>query len=242
MPTLNEEVALRKLAEELYECRRKVDFSTECIVADGGSSDKTIRVCQEYGIKVVSTGIGRGRQLSGGAEAASGEIFLFLHADSSINDHHCRKAVELAERHVIAGGFHLRFNSSHPILKIAEKINRIRFSLTNVIYGDHGIFISRKNYYLAGGFSTQPLFEDVEFSKRLRKIGRICLANPPIITSSRRFDAGGVLRTYLKMACLHTLYWYGVAPERLSKWYSTHQNEIEPDSHKWQLKTQTVNS
>lgn len=190
------------------------------MIVDGGSTDATMAVCQDYPVALVHAPAGRGQQLAHGAEHAAGNIFLFLHADSRITPEHCRAVVDtLGQASVVAGGFYLKFNDTHHILKLAEQINKLRFKLTHIIYGDHGIFVRRETYGAVGGFSSQPLFEDIEFSRKLKKIGRVGLFAPPIVTSARRFRRGGVVKTYAKMALMHIAYWMGVSAGQLARWY-----------------------
>ncbi|MCH8019480.1 TIGR04283 family arsenosugar biosynthesis glycosyltransferase [candidate division KSB1 bacterium] len=220
IPVLNEETTLPKLLIDIEFCKRNLNFPLECIVIDGGSEDRSFEVCREYDISVIQGPRGRGQQLAYGAQKSSGEVLLFLHADCRISPEHCLNAVETVQGNGhIAGGFILKFDDRHPILKLAEWINKIRFRFTKIFYGDHGIFLSREYYLATGGFPPQSLFEDVEMSRRLKKMGDMVLIAPPVITSSRRFRAGGVMRTFLKMASLHILYWVGVSPERLAVWY-----------------------
>ena len=220
IPVLNEETTLPKLLIDIEFCKRNLTFPFECIVVDGGSDDRSFEISKKYDVSFIQGPKGRGQQLAFGAQKSSGEILLFLHADCRISPEHCQKAVETVEQNgVIAGVFNLKFDDSHPILKLAEWINKIRFRFTKIFYGDHGIFLSREYYLATGGFPPQSLFEDVEMSRRLKKMGDMVLIAPPVITSSRRFRAGGVMRTFLKMASLHILYWVGVSPERLAVWY-----------------------
>lgn len=220
IPILNEEERLPVLLQDVEACKRKVDFAIECIIVDGDSQDNSVKVCKAHNVRVIQAPRGRGQQLSVGAQNSNGQILLFLHADCRLTAEHCEKAVEVAQNNgIVAGGFKLEFDDSHPILRIAEKINLIRFRISKIFYGDHGIFIRRDNYEAIGGMPPQSLFEDVEFSKKLRKAGRMVMTSPPMVTSSRRFRAGGIVQTYLKMASLHILHWFGVSPEYLSKLY-----------------------
>lgn len=220
IPALNEEQTLSKLLADISAIRKNMGAQLECLVVDGGSTDRTVETCRRFNVDVVHAPCGRGRQLAAGANVAVGEVLLFVHADSRLKLQHCKVAVAKSRcENLVAGGFHLHFDSNHFILKIGERINRLRFRLTHVFYGDHGLFIKKSVYEQAGGFAAIPLFEDVEFSRRLRKMGDVRLFEPPILTSARRFMAGGVARTYLKMALMHLFFWVGVSPNRLALWY-----------------------
>lgn len=228
IPVLDEESILPNLLDDIGMCQRNLDFPLECIVVDGGSRDRSVKICEHYDVFIISGPRGRGQQLCAGAQKATGDIFLFLHADSRLTPEHCLMAVETVQANsIIAGSFKLKFDDSHPILRFAEWLNRVRFGVTKIFYGDHGIFLHRDNYILAGGFPKQPLFEDVEFSRRLKKLGQVRMFSPCLLTSARRFKQNGVVLTYFKMAALHVLYWFGVAPEALARWYQlkTRKNE-----------------
>ena len=201
-------------------CKRQLHFSIECIFVDGGSGDGSVTLCEKEGFVVLHAPTGRGRQLDEGARNSHGKVLLFLHADSHPNPEHCKLAVEsVVNNGVMLGGFRLQFDDKHPILKMATWINLIRFRLTRVLYGDHGIFMGRDKYETVGGFPKQALFEDVVLSKKARRLGPVVILSYPLKTSSRRFRAGGVIRTYLHMAVLHILFWCKVSPERLARLY-----------------------
>lgn len=227
IPVLNEARVLPLILSDVYQCQKDLDFRIECLVVDGGSDDSSVEVCRDFDVRVLRGPRGRGQQLSFGGKEAAGEVLMFLHADCRITADHCRVAVETArQKAFVAGGFNLHFDDTHPVLKLAERLNKIRFRITRIFYGDHGLFLRREVYAAAGGFLAQALFEDVELSRRLKKMGTVVLMGPPIITSSRRFREGGVIRTYLKMASLHILYWLRVSPDILAKLY--HIQSVEP--------------
>jgi len=220
IPVLNEEQTLPHLLSDIHACQAAGDLSVECVVVDGGSEDATVAICKRHHVRVLASRPGRGQQLARGASEAKGLYLLFLHADCRLSPAHCQTVIDvLADPDIAAGGFHLRFNDNHWILKLAERINRLRFAITGIIYGDHGMFMRKSTYDAVGGFTEQPLFEDVALSKKLKKAGKIGLYYPHMVTSARRFRSGGILRTYLKMAALHIAYWFGVPATTLSGWY-----------------------
>ncbi len=225
VPILNEARVLPALLSDIAACRQQVAFPLECIVVDGGSTDESLTICRDFDLELVGGPRGRGQQLVAGVEKARGRVLMFLHADCHLTAEHCAAAVAAVQQNgLLAGAFHLRFDDDHPILKFAEVVNKVRFKMTRVFYGDHAIFISRENYDAVGGFSAQALFEDIEFSRRLKRLGKVVLISPAIETSARRFRSGGVVRTYLKMASLHILHWLHVSPELLAKWYQSNSN------------------
>ncbi|MFQ5676725.1 MAG: TIGR04283 family arsenosugar biosynthesis glycosyltransferase [bacterium] len=223
IPVLNEEERLPLILKDIENCKKHLEFPLEAIVVDGGSDDRSVEICRRFGTRLIFGPRGRGQQLALGAEKATGNYFLFLHADNRICAEHCQVAISTLQKNdVAAGGFVLKFDDPHPILRLAELINKARFRLTRIFYGDHGIFLRREQYHAAGGFQRQSLFEDIEFSRRLKKMGKVVMTAPPMLTSARRFRAGGVVRTYLKMAAMHILYWMRVSPETLAAWYKKH--------------------
>lgn len=220
VPVLNEECTLPALLKDIRLCQQKIPFEMECLVVDGGSTDRTVKICQENDFPVLISPRGRGQQMRFGAKHARGEFLLFLHADSHLTPQHCLVAVQTMQANgVVGGGFQLKFDDRHFILKFAERVNRFRFGCTKILYGDHGIFTKKEIYEKVGGISSQALFEDIDFSKRLKKQGRLVMVPPPLVTSARRFKYGGIVKTYLRMAALHVLYWLKVSPEILAKIY-----------------------
>jgi len=220
IPTLNEEAIIGELLSIIHNLKEEVDFEMESIVVDGGSTDATVEICKRFDVKLLNETRGRGGQLAAGARNAAGETLLFVHADSQLRKEHLEKAANsVLSNGVVAGGFYLNFDDDHILLNFACWVNKLRFRVTRTFYGDHCLFLKRDVYQRAGGFSKIPLFEDVEFSQRLKKLGSVRLFEPPIKTSSRRFRSEGVATTYLKMALMHLFYWVGVSPSRLARWY-----------------------
>lgn len=190
----------------------------EVIVVDGGSRDGTIEIARRAGVRVLSSARGRARQMNAGARVARGDVLLFLHADVRLPAHasgHVRRT--LREAQVVAGAFRtwtLAEHGSAPWLHLADL--RSRYSKTP--YGDQALFVRRTAFESVGGFPDQPLMEDYELSRRLRRHGRIRIARPSVLVSGRRF-VRGPLRYALLVNLYPLLYRLGVSPERLRRFY-----------------------
>ncbi len=176
----------------------------------------------------------RGRQLNLGARAASGEWLLFNHADTILTSPHIAALAALTPRaEVIGGAFHRKFDSRHPHCRWLEPIERRRNLAFGALYGDQSLFVRRAHFDTMGGFADIPLMEDVEFSRRLRRSGRIALLDPPIASSPRKHLRCGPWRTTLQNAGLLSLYSLGFPPELLHRWYypnTSHNHETHHDS------------
>lgn len=224
IPTLNE---VDRLPQLLSVLASELDLR-EIIVADGGSDDGTQVVALQLGAKVISTEHGRGCALRGGAAAASGDILLFLHADSIFPRGGLAAIVGALDRdkRIVGGNFRVVFDVDTPFARRLAAIYAWmrRFSL---YYGDSGIFVRRKVYDEIGGIEPMPLMEDYDFVRRLERAGPTCrIDDPPLITSSRRFANRpwpAALWSYTK---IHLLYWLGVSPERLASMYARDQKRL----------------
>jgi rSAM/selenodomain-associated transferase 2 len=213
VPTLDEGDRIGDLIDTL---RR--DGFQEIVVADGGSSDATVKVARDSGALVVSAARGRGTQLGAGANAASGETLFFLHADSTPPRGANRSIETTLSRPDVAGGcFCLAFAERHPLLSFYATMSRINHTLFT--YGDQGLFLRRSVFDRIGGYAVLPLFEDVEILTRLRRAGRFVKLQTPITTSARRFLRDGIARRELASMALVGLYHLGVPAARLERWY-----------------------
>jgi rSAM/selenodomain-associated transferase 2 len=220
IPTLNEREnlpeTLRALAafSELY----------EIIVVDGGSDDGTREWLSHHlpaNGRTMDGARGRGNQLNTGAGAATGDVVLFLHADTRLPANAMHAIAELlADAEVAGGGFCVRFLEEEPwILRLVEAGINFRTRLFRSPTGDQAIFARRTTYLSAGGFAEWPIFEDVDFVHRLKRVGRIAIISSQVTTSARRYVAWGVVRTVLLMYVLRVGFWMGVSPFRLHRWF-----------------------
>jgi rSAM/selenodomain-associated transferase 2 len=156
-----------------------------------------------------------------GAKASRGDVLLFVHADTQLPEHTGRIIDSaLADPTVVGGRFDVRFDSSSVWSRIISAFMNRRSRLTGISTGDQALFVRRRVFEQLGGFAEIPLMEDIEFSRRLKRAGRIAALRDTVITSFRRWEAQGPLRTILLMWALRFLYWAGVSPLRLSQWYN----------------------
>lgn len=217
MPVLNEEAILAtQLARLSDQC---VDLDYELLVVDGGSSDNTVQIAQQYA-EVIIAPRGRARQMNAGAHAACGDVLLFLHADTELPSN-AFSAIEqaLASPEVIAGAFRLCFNCEQMPYRLVAFMTNLRARLFTVFTGDQAYFVRTTSFQAIGGYPDQPLMEDLEIIARLRKIGSVVLVPHYIKTSARRHEKIGLLRSVTFMWYLRTLYKFGVSPTRLHSMY-----------------------
>lgn len=215
IPTLNE-------AENIKEAIAITQPSTnvEVIVVDGGSRDDTVKIAQSLGVKVISSSPGRAMQMNAGAVAASGDILLFLHADTCLPtgfDEMLRTALQQSE--TVAGAFKLRINASLLSLRWVEWGVNVRSHFCQMPYGDQAIFLTKKVFQEIGGFPELLIMEDFELMRRLKRIGRIVIIPTPVLTSARRWLKKGVFKTTLLNQVVIIAYLLGVSPERIYRWY-----------------------
>lgn len=214
IPTLNEENGLRETLNSLQHFKE-----AEILVVDGGSSDSTISIAEEFNVRVIRSPRGRGIQLHAGAVAARADIFWFLHADTIAPPDALGQIIEILQNPSVAGGnFTLHFdgisNSAKFMTWLYPNLRKI-----GLIYGDSGIFVRRENYKEIGGFKPLPLFEDLDLIYRLQAVGLIITLSSKITTSSRRFEGRSFTLTFLRWIIFQILFWLGVSPYRLAEYY-----------------------
>jgi len=216
VPALNEEQTLESTLGPL---RQLPDV--ELIVADGGSTDATVRVARDLGALVVPARRGRGRQMNAGAAFASGKTLLFLHADSHLPRDFAATIDSVLSQSPVAGAFRLRIEAPGWPLRCIEWAANLRSRLLQMPYGDQGLFVPADLFFTMGGYPNWPLMEDYELCRRLRQRGRIGLAQDAVGTSPRRWAELGVCRTTLINQCMMLGFHLGISPERLARWYKT---------------------
>ena len=191
----------------------------EIILVDGGSSDSTVALAEPLCDQVLHSPPGRARQMNAGATVASGETLLFLHADTQLPAGFLHLISLKVNAQEPWGRFDVKLEPSGALLRLVASMMNWRSRLTGVCTGDQGIFVQQRLFAELGGYADLPLMEDIELSKRLRQHGKPDCLQPALITSSRRWQQHGTLRTIVLMWWLRMLYWLGVPPHRLALWY-----------------------
>ena len=215
IPILDEAACLRENLPHLQIFRQQ---GHEVIVVDGGSRDGSQDQAAGLVDKYLHSAPGRARQMNLGAAQAVGEWLWFLHIDTRVPRDAVRAILEAGQRHHW-GRFDVTLQPSTPLLRIVAGMMNLRSRLTGIATGDQGIFVSRRAFADVDGFPSIALMEDVEMSRRLKRLGPPACLRRQVRTSSRRWHSKGCLRTILLMWWLRLAYFLGVGPERLARWY-----------------------
>ena len=217
IPVLNEAKIIRSLLSRLQN-----DAGIEVIVVDGGSQDNTFELAKAEGVKVLlSPQKGRARQMNAGAAMATGDILLFLHADTQLPPDYLNLVKDtLAQPNAIAGAFELSIDGDSKSLRWVEIMVKLRSRWFSLPYGDQGIFLDRNVFQAIGGFADLPIMEDFELIQRLKKQGRIAIAPAAVITSSRRWQKLGVFKTTFINQLIILGYYLGISPKQLRRLYN----------------------
>lgn len=193
----------------------------EVIIVDGGSRDDSRRVAGEITPTVIDCERGRALQMNAGADAAGGELLLFLHADTRLEPGALQALLAQRQRlgDIFWGRFDVRLDGDHFLYRVIEMMMNLRSRITGIATGDQAMFVSRALFQRLGGFPRIPLMEDVALSKRLRRgAAPVCL-RPPVVTSTRRWARRGIVATMLLMWRLRLAYFLGADPVRLARIY-----------------------
>jgi len=221
LPVLNEAAALPTALSKLQYLR---NIGWQLILVDGGSTDTTVSVAQPMADKVVYSARGRALQMNAGADLASGEWLLFLHADTQLPETmKLFPPADSAAKFRQWGRFDVRLSGRKWLFRIIERMMSIRSRITGISTGDQAIFVRRDLFEAIGGYDEIPLMEDIDLCKRLKKVSPPYSLPERVVTSSRRWEENGVLATVLKMWWLRISFFFGVAPQVLAeKYYPEH--------------------
>lgn len=217
IPVLNEEDSIGACLAQFQN-----EADVELIVVDGGSSDGTRKVVDAFGqvcwVQVSDTG--RAHQMNAGAKEAIGDVLLFLHADTFLPENGfalIRKSFVSAQ--VVGGRFQLGLSEDTIGFRLVALFSTLRSRYLGITYGDQGIYVRREVFETVGGFPLLRLFEDSEFCKRVKGLGKFVMLNAQVCSSTRRWRKWGIVRTVLWMWALRLLYVCSVSDQTLSRWY-----------------------
>jgi len=217
MPVLNEGESIAAALDALADLRAR---GTEVIVVDGGSRDATVQRARPRADRVVLASRGRALQMNAGAEQASGDVLLFLHADTRVPadaDHVMLKGLERSGR--VWGRFDVKIDGRSPVLLVVAWFMNLRSRLTGIATGDQATFVRRSAFQAVGGFPAIALMEDIALCKQLKRVSRPLCLRERVITSGRRWEKKGVLSTIILMWHLRLAYFFGADPKELARQY-----------------------
>jgi rSAM/selenodomain-associated transferase 2 len=213
VPTLDEEEALRRNLPAALAAAEQV------VVADGGSRDGGAELARALGARVIVGPPGRGAQLNQGVAASDAELLIFLHADTTLPADGVAAARAAIAAGAAGGAFRLRFDRDRPSLRLAARLANLRARITGAPLGDQAQFTTRERFTRLGGFRSWPVLEDLDFVRRLRRCGPVVILPGPVTTSARRFREHGLVRTVARNYLIWLLYFAGVDPRRLARFY-----------------------
>ena len=216
MPALNEAAVIEAALAALQPLRAR---GVEVVLADGGSQDGTPALAEPQVDALVAAPRGRAVQMNAGAERARGPLLLFLHADTRLPP-----LADMLVQQALAGGAHwgrfdVRIDGRQPMLRVVAALMNLRSRASGIATGDQAIFVTREAFERIGGFPLQPLMEDIELSRRLKRIGPPACLHARVCTSGRRWEQRGVWRTIFLMWRLRWRYWRGEPAARLAEAY-----------------------
>ena len=217
VPTLDEGERIAATLDALASLRA---LGVEVIVVDGGSRDATVQRARLRADRVIPAARGRASQMNAGAEKATGDVLLFLHADTRLPsdaDHVVLNALERSGR--AWGRFDVKIEGRHPLLVLVGALMNLRSRLTGIATGDQAIFVKRDTFQAVGGFPAIELMEDIALCKRLKRVGRPHCLRQRVVTSGRRWEEIGVIRTMVLMWRLRLAYFFGADPAELARQY-----------------------
>jgi len=216
MPALNEAAGIEATLRALQPLHAR---GVELLLADGGSTDGTVERAAPWVDAVIAGPPGRALQMNAGAARARADVLLFLHADTRLPP-----LADVQVLQAVAGGarwgrFDVRIEGRPWMLRVVAALMNQRSRLSGIATGDQGMFVNREAFDEVGGFPVQPLMEDVEMSRRLKRLGSAACLRAKVCTSGRRWEQNGVWRTSLLMWRLRWRYWRGEPAARLAAKY-----------------------
>ncbi|MGI9545726.1 MAG: TIGR04283 family arsenosugar biosynthesis glycosyltransferase [Flavobacteriaceae bacterium] len=219
IPVLNEEEYVSTLLFHLK--KACTERTLEIIVVDGGSTDRTVDLAEQSGVKVHRSKRGRASQMNYGAQKATGEILYFLHVDTFPPVNFETAILEAVKAGDAAGCFQMRFDNNSKFLNFFAWFTRVNHRLCRG--GDQSLFITRELFGRSGGFDENyQVYEDTEFISRIYKLGGFKILPQVVITSARKYKHNGTLRLQYHFSVIHIKRMFGAGPQKLHKYYSRH--------------------
>jgi len=216
VPVLDEADGIAAHLAALAPLRRD---AAEVIVVDGGSADETVARAQPGADRVLSAPRGRATQMNVGAAAATGDVLLFLHADTVLPPGAGAAIADALAGGRLWGRFDLRIDGASPLLPLIAALINLRSRLTGIATGDQATFVARDAFVAVGGFPDLPLMEDIALSRALKRLSHPVCLRERVVTSGRRWETKGVLRTVVTMWRLRLAYYLGADPRSLARAY-----------------------
>jgi rSAM/selenodomain-associated transferase 2 len=218
VPALNEQAGIAATLAGLQALRKR---GHEVIVVDAGSRDATRRIAASCADRVLQSAPCRATQMNAGARLARGSVLWFLHADTQVPSAADSRILAALKRNPARcwGRFDVSIDGEHRFLRVVAAAMNLRSRVTGIATGDQGIFVTRSVFEAVGGYPAQPLMEDIEISRRLRRISPPLCLGSRLATSGRRWERDGVTRTVLTMWWFRLVYYLGARPEKLSARY-----------------------
>jgi len=215
VPVFNEERVLPALMVHLQALNAE-----NVLIVDGGSTDRTRQILENSATRWIPSAPGRAKQMNVGATHTHSDILLFVHSDTNISSSHILALKQaMQDESCVGGRFDIMLSGDSMALRMIAWFINTRSRLSGISTGDQCQFVRRSVFEDMGGFPSQPLMEDVAFSKALKRQGHIACLRQKVTTSSRRWETQGIIRTVLLMWKIRFLYWLGVSPEKLSSSY-----------------------
>jgi rSAM/selenodomain-associated transferase 2 len=213
IPALNEERYIANTLQFLSSLPH-----VEIIVVDGGSADRTMEIARQFTEYVFLTHPGRAHQMNFGAQHATGDVLLFLHADTVL----LPGAIEMVRYqmrrvNIVGGAFDLHLDCDRSFVRLIERLATWRSRLTRVPYGDQGIFVRSRVFQHLHGFRPLPVMEDMDLTRRMRRVGKIVFISDGLVSSARRWADNGVFKTTAVHLLLRALYLARVSPHALAR-------------------------
>ena len=210
VPMLNEAAGIANSLRALRE------LDAELVAVDGGSSDKTVECATPHADLLLHAPRGRARQMNAGAEAAKGDILLFLHADTTLPSNAAQAITEAINQGAVWGRFNVKISGNSAWFSIIAAMMNWRSRLTGIATGDQAIFVKRGAFKQIGGFPDLPLMEDIVLSQRLKQLGHPACLRLKVVTAGRRWEKHDILRTILTMWWLRLSFFFGADPKKLA--------------------------